>query len=172
VAAGGGALGLFTAIRRLRAVHERMVGPLADHGLALYAQHVDPLDAGTLIDIFRAEADACLLGTDAVRDGVDVPGRALRLLVFDRVPWPRPDILHKARRERFGGKGFDDSVARARVAQAFGRLIRREGDRGVFVMLDAAAPTRLFASLPDGVEIERVGLVDAIEAVKAHLEAR
>jgi len=170
VAAGGGALGLFTAIRRLRAVHERMVGPLADHGVALYAQHVDPLDAGTLIDIFRAEEDACLLGTDAVRDGVDVPGRSLRLLVFDRVPWPRPDILHKARRERFGGKGFDDSVARARVAQAFGRLIRRENDRGVFVMLDAAAPTRLFASLPEGVAIERVGLVEAIEAVKTHLE--
>ncbi len=34
---------------------------------------------------------SCLLGTDAVRDGVDVPGRSLRLLVFDRVPWPRPD---------------------------------------------------------------------------------
>jgi len=169
VAAGGGALGLFTAIRRLRAVHERMVAPLAERGLTLYAQHVDPLDAGTLIDIFRAEADACLLGTDAVRDGVDVPGRSLRLLVFDRVPWPRPDILHKARRERFGGKGYDDAVARARIAQAFGRLIRRADDRGVFVMLDAAAPTRLFASLPEGVAIERVGLVEAIEAIKAHL---
>ncbi|MGH7023227.1 MAG: ATP-dependent DNA helicase [Caulobacteraceae bacterium] len=168
-AAGGGALGLFTAIRRLRAVHERMVAPLAERGLALYAQHVDPLDAGTLIDIFRAEEDACLLGTDAVRDGVDVPGRALRLLVFDRIPWPRPDILHKARRERFGGKTYDDSVARARIAQAFGRLIRRADDRGVFVMLDAAAPTRLFASLPPGVAIDRVGLVEAIEAVKAHL---
>ncbi|HEY5288967.1 MAG TPA: ATP-dependent DNA helicase [Caulobacteraceae bacterium] len=168
-AAGGGALGLFTAIRRLRAVHEEMVGPLADRGLALYAQHVDPLDAGTLIDIFRAEEDACLLGTDAVRDGVDVPGRSLRLLVFDRVPWPRPDILHKARRERFGGKSYDDAVARARIAQAFGRLIRRADDRGVFVMLDAAAPTRLFASLPDGVTIERVGLVEAIETVATHL---
>jgi len=169
VAAGGGALGLFTAIRRLRAVHERMVAPLAERGLALYAQHVDPLDAGTLIDIFRAEEDACLLGTDAVRDGVDVPGRSLRLLVFDRIPWPRPDILHKARRERFGGKTYDDAVARARIAQAFGRLIRRADDRCVFVMLDAAAPTRLFASLPDGVEIERVGLVEAIDRVSVHL---
>jgi ATP-dependent DNA helicase DinG len=169
VAAGGGALGLFTAIRRLRAAHERMAAPLADKGLALYAQHIDPLDAGTLIDIFRAEEDACLLGTDAVRDGVDVPGRALRLLVFDRIPWPRPDILHKARRERFGGKGFDDAVARARIAQAFGRLIRREGDRGVFVMLDAAAPSRLFAGLPEGMAVERIGLVEAIEAVKGHV---
>jgi ATP-dependent DNA helicase DinG len=169
VAAGGGALGLFTAIRRLRAVHEAIAGPLANLGLALYAQHVDPLEVGALVDIFRAEEDSCLLGTDAVRDGVDVPGRSLRLLVFDRVPWPRPDILHKARRGRFGGKTYDDSVARGRIAQAFGRLIRRDDDRGVFVMLDPAAPTRLFSGLPEGVTVERMGLVEALEATAAHL---
>jgi ATP-dependent DNA helicase DinG len=169
LAAGGGALGLFTAIRRLRSVYERMAAPLADNGLALYAQHVDPLEAGALVDIFRAEEDSCLLGTDAVRDGVDVPGRSLRLLVFDRIPWPRPDILHKARRERFGGKGYDDTIARARIAQAFGRLIRRADDKGVFVMLDAAAPTRLFSGLPEEVELQRVGLVEAIETVSGFL---
>ena len=169
LAAGGGGLGLFTAIRRLRAVHERIAAPLADKGLALYAQHVDPLEVGALVDIFRAEEDACLLGTDAVRDGVDVPGRSLRLLVFDRMPWPRPDILHKARRQRFGGKGYDDGIARARLAQAFGRLIRRADDKGVFVMLDAAAPTRLFSGLPEGVELQRVGLVEAIEATAEFL---
>ncbi|MFI4936378.1 MAG: helicase C-terminal domain-containing protein, partial [Caulobacterales bacterium] len=169
LAAGGGALGLFTAIRRLRTVHERMAAPLADRGLALYAQHVDALEAGALVDIFRAEEDSCLLGTDAVRDGVDVPGRSLRLLVFDRIPWPRPDILHKARRGRFGGKTYDDAIARGRIAQAFGRLIRRAEDRGVFVMLDAAAPTRLFTGLPEGVTLERMGLVEAIEATAEHL---
>jgi ATP-dependent DNA helicase DinG len=171
LAAGGGGLGLFTAIRRLKAVHERLAAPLADKGIALYAQHVDPLEVGALVDIFRAEEDACLLGTDAVRDGVDVPGRSLRLLVFDRVPWPRPDILHKARRMRFGGKGYDDAVARARIAQAFGRLIRRADDKGCFVMLDAAAPTRLFSSLPEGIELQRVSLVEAIEGVSAFLSA-
>jgi ATP-dependent DNA helicase DinG len=169
LAAGGGALGLFTAIRRLRAVYDRLAAPLAQQGLALYAQHVDPLEVGALVDIFRVEQDACLLGTDAVRDGVDVPGRSLRLLVFDRVPWPRPDLLHKARRARFGGKAYDDAVARARIAQAFGRLIRRDDDRGVFVILDPAAPTRLFSSLPPGVTLERVGLVEAIEATTAFL---
>ncbi len=165
LASRGGALGLFTAIRRLRDVHGRIAGPLAEKGLALYAQHVDPLEAGALVDIFRAEEDSCLLGTDAVRDGIDVPGRALRLIGFDRVPWPRPDLLHKARRERFGGRAYDDALARAKIAQAFGRLIRRADDRGVFVMLDAAAPTRLFSGLPDGVQVERMGLVDAIEEV-------
>jgi ATP-dependent DNA helicase DinG len=164
LAAGGGAVGLFTAIRRLRAVHELIAPPLAAKGLALYGQHVDPLEAGALVDIFRAEEDACLLGTDAIRDGVDVPGRSLRLLVFDRVPWPRPDLLHKARRQRFGGKTYDDAIARARLAQAFGRLIRRADDKGVFVMLDASSPTRLFSGLPEGVELQRMGLVEAIEA--------
>lgn len=171
LAAGGGGLGLFTAIRRLRAVHEKIAGPLADKGIALYAQHVDGIEVGALVDIFRAEQDACLLGTDAVRDGVDVPGRSLRLLVFDRVPWPRPDILHKARRARFGGKGYDDAVARGRIAQAFGRLIRREDDRGCFVMLDASSPTRLFSALPPGVELQRVSLVEAIEGVAGFLGA-
>ena len=90
-------------------------------------------------------------------------------LVFDRVPWPRPDLLHKARRVRFGGKNYDDAVARARIAQAFGRLIRRDDDKGVFVILDPAAPTRLFSSLPPGVSLQRVGLVEAIEATAAFL---
>jgi len=169
LAAGGGGLGLFTAIRRLRAVHEKIAAPLADKGIALYAQHADGLEVGALVDIFRAEEDACLLGTDAVRDGVDVPGRSLRLLVFDRIPWPRPDILHKARRARFGGKGYDDAVARGRIAQAFGRLIRRADDKGCFVMLDASSPTRLFSGLPPGVDLQRVSLVEAIEGVAAFL---
>ena len=124
-AAGGGALGLFTAISRLRAVHERVAHALDEAGLTLLAQHVDPIDTSTLIEIFRQETDACLLGTDAVRDGVDVPGRSLRLIVFDRVPWPRPDILHRARRNAFGGRRYDDMMTRLRLKQAFGRLVRR-----------------------------------------------
>ena len=169
LASGGGGVGLFTAIRRLKLVYDKIAAPLADLGLALYAQHVDALEVGALVDIFRAEEDSCLLGTDAVRDGVDVPGRSLRLLAFDRVPWPRPDMLHKVRRERFGARAYDDSVARARIAQAFGRLIRRADDKGVFVMLDAAAPTRLFSSLPQGVEIQRLGLVDALDQIRSFL---
>ena len=74
LAAGGGGLGLITAITRLRAVHQRIAGPLDEAGLTLLAQHIDGMDTGTLIDIFRAEEDWCLLGTDAVRDGVDYLG--------------------------------------------------------------------------------------------------
>jgi ATP-dependent DNA helicase DinG len=170
LAAGGGALGLFTSIRSLRATYRAIAEPLAASGLPLYAQHIDGLDTGSLVDLFREDEDSCLLGTDALRDGVDVPGRALRLVVFERVPWPRPDILHKARRLQFG-KAFDDQLTRLRLAQGFGRLIRRASDRGVFVILDARTPTRLLSGLPDGVVVERLGLADAIASVRAFLAA-
>jgi ATP-dependent DNA helicase DinG len=169
VAAGGGALGLFTAISRLKAVHARMASAMEEEGLPLYAQHVDGLDTGTLIDIFRAEEDACLLGTDAVRDGVDVPGRSLRLIVFDRVPWPRPDILHRARKACFGGAAYDDMLTRLRLKQAFGRLVRRADDTGVFVLLDPRLPSRLCGAFPPGVEIQRIGLADAVQITRDFL---
>ncbi|MSO54226.1 MAG: ATP-dependent DNA helicase [Rhodospirillales bacterium] len=172
LAAGGGGLGLFTAITRLRAVHARIAGPLEKAGIALHAQHVDALDAGTLIDIFRAEENSCLLGTDAVRDGVDVPGRSLRLIVFDRVPWPRPDILHKARRAAFGGRAYEERLVRLKLKQAYGRLIRRADDAGVFVMLDRQLPSRLFSAFPDGVTVQRLGLKDALAATLEFLGHR
>lgn len=169
MAAGGGGLGLFTAISRLREVHGHISGPLDEAGIPLYAQHVDAMDTSTLVDIFRAEEDACLLGTDAVREGVDVPGRSLRLVVFDRVPWPRPDILHKARRTAHGKRGYDDAITRLRLKQAFGRLIRRETDHGVFVLMDPMMPSRLCTAFPPGVEVARVGLAEAVAMVREFL---
>lgn len=166
LASGGGALGLFTAISRLRATWHAIAPDLESMGLNLYAQHVDPVDTATLVDIFRAEVDSSLLGTDAVRDGVDVPGHSLRLMVCDRVPWPRPNLLHRARRAAFGGKAYDEMLTRMKLLQAYGRLIRRADDRGVFVVLDGATPTRLLDALPDGVTPIRTGLADAVALVK------
>ena len=166
-AAGGGTLGLFTAIQRLKSVHSRIADRLARAGLPLLAQHVDPIDAGTLVDIFRDDPRASLLGTDALRDGVDVPGESLRLVLMERVPWPRPTVLHAARRMAGGGSAYDDAVVRARLAQAFGRLIRRTGDRGTFVILSAAMPSRLLSAFPAGVPIRRVPLDEAIAHVAA-----
>jgi ATP-dependent DNA helicase DinG len=168
-ASGGGALGIFTAVQRLKMTEQRLREPLAAAGLPLYAQHVDPLETGTLIDIFREEENACLLGTDATRDGIDVPGRSLRLCVYDRVPWPRPTILHKARRAHFG-RAYDDMLTRFKIKQAYGRLIRRADDKGVFVMLDSALPTRLAAAFPDSVSVERTGLAEAVAIVRDFLK--
>jgi ATP-dependent DNA helicase DinG len=172
LAAGGGGLGLFTAISRLRAVHARIAPELEAAGIPLFAQHVDAMDNATLVDVFRTEEESCLLGTDAMRDGVDVPGRALRLVVFERVPWPRPDILHRERRLHLGGgdtAGYDDRVVRYRLRQAFGRLTRTASDHGVFILLDRLTPTRLFGAFPPGATPRRVGLAEAVAETRAFL---
>ena len=164
-AAGGGVLGLFTAIRRLRAVYGRIADRLARAGLPLFAQHVDPIDTGTLVDIFRDDPRASLLGTDALRDGVDVPGHSLRLVVMEQVPWPKPSILHRARRFAGGGSAHDDRIIRARLAQAFGRLIRSREDRGHFVVLSSAFPSRLLSAFPVGTPVHRLSLDEALQRV-------
>ncbi|HEX7710622.1 MAG TPA: ATP-dependent DNA helicase, partial [Sphingomonadaceae bacterium] len=162
-ASGGGVLGLFTAIRRLRAVYGRIADRLARAGLPLYAQHVDPIDTGTLVDIFRDDPHASLLGTDALRDGVDVPGHSLRCVVMEQVPWPKPSILHRARRAANGGSAYDDRIIRARLAQAFGRLIRTADDKGHFVVLSAAFPSRLLGAFPAGTPVIRLTLDEALQ---------
>ena len=142
---------------------------MEEANIKLLAQHIEAMDAGTLIDIFRAEENTCLLGTDAVRDGVDIPGQSLRLIVFDRVPWPRPSLIHKARKREFGGRAYDELLARLKLKQAYGRLIRRATDKGIFVLLDRAMPTRMGDAFPEGVELHRMGLAEAVTKVRSFL---
>lgn len=169
LAARGGALGLFTAISRIKATYPKLKKRLSEEGLKLYAQHVDAMDVSDLIESFRVEQDACLLGTDAVRDGIDVPGFSLRLMVCERMPWPRPDTLYKVRRAALGGKKLDDAITKARLSQAFGRLIRRKEDRGIFVLLDSSSPSRLLSALPEGVVLQRLTLDEAVLAIDRFL---
>jgi ATP-dependent DNA helicase DinG len=77
--------------------------------------------------------------------------------------------LHRARRPLFGGAEYADRIARLRLRQAYGRLIRRADDRGVFVMLDRAVPSRLLSAFPEGVPVARVPLAQATEATAGFL---
>jgi ATP-dependent DNA helicase DinG len=56
-----------------------------------------------------------------------------------------------------------------KLRQAFGRLIRRETDKGVFVMLDSRLPTRLTSAFPAGTPIIRCGLAEAIQQTQSFL---
>ena len=170
IAANGGALGLFTSIQRLKNTYPELVARLGAAGIPLHAQHVDRMSLQTLLQLFREDSRSCLVGTDAVRDGVDVPGDALQMIIYDRVPWPRPDMLFKARAKWQGRDAWTDRMTRMRLRQAFGRLIRRADDRGVFVMLDSRLPTRLTSAFPPEVEVIRTGLADAIVQSRAFLK--
>jgi ATP-dependent DNA helicase DinG len=87
------------------------------------------------------------------------------------VPWTKPTVLHAARRLAGGGAAYDDRLVRARLAQAFGRLIRRAGDRGAFVLLSAAMPSRLVSAFPEGVPVARVTLDEAVARVQSRLSS-
>ena len=97
-----------------------------------------------LVREFAADEQTCLFGTMSLWQGVDVPGRACRLVVIDRIPFPRPDDpLSTARSlevSKAGGNGFmqvSASHAATRLAQGAGRLIRTSEDRGVLAVLDS-----------------------------------
>ncbi len=163
LATGGGALGIFTAIARVRQVYMHSQKALEQAGYALYAQHVHGADVSLCADLFRDDENSCLIGTDAVRDGLDVPGRALRLVVCDKIPYPRPTYLHLQRREAFGGFSYDRMLIRMRLKQAFGRLIRCASDKGAFVMLDDRGDAGLWSWLPEGVKVERLPLEKIVQ---------
>ena len=92
-----------------------------------------------LIREFTTDEDSCLFATAGLFQGIDVPGRALSLVVIDRIPFPRPDDpLLGARRELIGQRAFMeiDLPAATMLAQASGRLIRSDNDRGVVAVMD------------------------------------
>jgi len=106
-----------------------------------------------LVARFLAEEATCLFGTLSLWQGVDVPGTACRLVVVDRIPFPRPDDpVRSARAEAVaasGGNGFmavSATHAALLLAQGAGRLLRTETDRGVVAVLDPRLVTARYGS--------------------------
>jgi ATP-dependent DNA helicase DinG len=48
--------------------------------------------------------------------------------------------------------------------------VRRADDKGVFVLLDPMMPSRLAGAFPEGVEVQRLGLAEAVAEVGKFLE--
>jgi ATP-dependent DNA helicase DinG len=142
-AAGGATLGLFSsrraAVAAAEALRERLDVPILCQG-------DDQLP--TLVGQFAADEPTCLFGTLSLWQGVDVPGRACRLVIIDRIPFPRPDDPVRAARTdavvAAGGNGFmavSATHAALMLAQGAGRLLRAEDDRGVVAVLDPRLAT-------------------------------
>ena len=138
-AARGGAFLLFTSYRALNAAYEH----LTQSDLPYPILRQGEMPNARLVQTFKAEKNAVLLGTQSFWEGVDVPGADLRLVIIDRLPFAVPDSpLHKARVDEItqaGGDWFGDFAlpqAQLRLKQGFGRLIRTSQDRGVVAILD------------------------------------
>lgn len=142
----GRALVLFTSYGQLRATSQAIGGALAEAGIVVYEQS-DGSSRRQLLDNFRESERAVLMGTRSFWEGVDVPGEALSVLVMPRLPFSVPsDPIFVARSRTFDDPFGDYAVPEAvlRFRQGFGRLIRRESDRGVVAVFDKRVITKAY----------------------------
>jgi ATP-dependent DNA helicase DinG len=131
-----------------------------------------------LVERFRQDGNAVLVATMSFWEGVDVPGRALRLVVIDKIPFAVPtDPLYQARAahmEREGGNPFAQLAvpeAALTLKQGFGRLVRTASDAGVVALLDPRVVRRgygkrILSTLPPAT---RSGTLDEVARFYARL---
>jgi len=144
----GRTLVLFTSHQQLRDVADRLRVRSSAGGLAVLAQNVD----GTrrqLLAQFQEDPRSILLGTSSFWEGIDVPGDALSCVVIVRLPFRVPsDPLQLARSamlaDPFGQLALPEAVLR--LKQGFGRLIRRQSDRGAVVLMDHRIANRTYGA--------------------------
>jgi ATP-dependent DNA helicase DinG len=164
---GGGAFVLCTSHRALRQIADRLRAQLR---VPLFVQGED--DRARLVERFAASGDGVLVGTQSFWEGVDVKGRALRMVIIDKLPFSSPgDPVYDARLEalrRRGGNPFVDvqlPEAIVSLRQGAGRLIRDETDRGLLVLCDPRLRTknygrRMLAALPFMPQVDREGALE------------
>jgi ATP-dependent DNA helicase DinG len=152
----GGAFVLTTSLRSMQRLYEELKVRHPD--LPVMIQGEAP--KGELLKRFRQRDDSVLVATASFWEGVDVPGRNLRLVVLEKIPFYVPtDPLVRARSlvlEAEGKNPFMDYIVPAAaitLKQGFGRLIRNRSDAGIVALLDERLHRRgygqrLLKSLP------------------------
>lgn len=172
-ATDGGAFVLFTSYATMNRAAELLRPNLAADGHPMYMQGEDG-SRTVILDLFRKDRRAVLLGAASFWQGVDVRGEGLRNVIITRLPFDPPDRpLTEARAERIqaqGGNAFmQDQLPRAviRFKQGFGRLIRSAADTGRVVVLDPRIVKKRYGqyflrALPEGVRVRRSGSESAM----------
>ncbi len=147
-ASSGRAFILFASHRSLREAAEMLRGG----PWPLFVQGEAPRPV--LLERFRASGNGVLLGAASFREGVDVAGEALSVVIIDKLPFAAPDDpVFEARLEairRNGGNPFrDEQLPQAVIAlkQGAGRLIRTESDRGVLVLCDPRITSKTYGKV-------------------------
>ncbi len=149
-ASDGGIFALFTSHGALRRAADAIRGHVGARW-PLLVQGEGQRDQ--LLRRFRDAGSAILLGTDSFWEGVDVPGRALRVLILAKLPFKVPsEPLTAARLERLTEAGVDGfthylvPLAALKLKQGFGRLIRTKSDVGAVVLLDRRVVTKRYGA--------------------------
>jgi ATP-dependent DNA helicase DinG len=158
---GGRCLGLFTSLRRMRDVDERLAELLRGRGYDVLSPRRATDDPAALVARFhRAGGGGVLLGARTFWQGIDIAGSALQAVVIEKLPFEVPTELRKRREARIKAAG-GDAFGRytmgkmlLNLKQMIGRLIRAEDDRGIVVIVEGRTDRgyfrRLGEALPGG----------------------
>ena len=177
---GGRTMVLTTTLRALRIIGEALRTAFEYTGdMEVLVQGAMP--KRVLIDRFQqgnegGQSGCILVASASFWEGIDIPGKALQLVIIDKLPFPPPnDPIAEARSkalEAAGKSAFNDYFlpeAAVALKQGAGRLIRRETDQGVLIICDTRLSTagyarRLLKALPP---MERL---DSESTLKERLE--
>jgi DNA polymerase-3 subunit epsilon/ATP-dependent DNA helicase DinG len=148
LAAEGRTLVLFTSHSALRATYKGIVRPLEEAGLLVLGHNLDG-SRRQLLERFRRTPRTILLGTASFWDGLDSLGDSLKVLAITKLPFNVPsDPIFAARSEQFDDAFQQYSLPQTilRFKQGFGRLLRRQSERGVVALLDRRVVSKRYGS--------------------------
>ena len=134
---GGRALVLTNSLEEVRKIRKRIEG----HKLSFDVLWEDKGDRGYLVRKFREEETSVLIGAN-FWEGIDVPGKALTLLVVWQLPFPSLDPIIEVQRKEAREQGLDPVTTvdypemGLKLKQGCGRLIRTQDDKGSIVIMD------------------------------------
>jgi ATP-dependent DNA helicase DinG len=188
----GRMLVLFTNQEELRRFGEELSGFFSARRIPFWYQGMRGVAKEELANLFRERADSILMGVDTFWYGADFPGRTLEYLVIVKLPYGVPDRYHHAQCAALGSGMQRRRIylprALAKFRQGFGRLMRRETDRGCVFVLDSRAQMpqhRLFLEeLPlagsleeggdgtwrsEGARVVRASTEECVHAALAHM---
>ncbi len=146
VATSDRTLALFTANSALNHTRNELFNRLRNTNIKVFGQGRDG-PPGRVLRLLNDEAKAVALGAMSLWEGIDLEDASIKSLVMTRLPFPVPsDPIHASRSELCDSPFYDYSIPEAviRFRQGFGRLIRSQKDRGVFVVLDRRIISRRY----------------------------
>jgi ATP-dependent DNA helicase DinG len=161
---------LFTSYALLNQVYEKLEFLGREYPLLKQGD----LPTGQMIERFK-EVPSVIFGTSSFWQGVDIPGDALTSVIITKLPFDVPkEPITEARLEDLKKRSIDPfrhyQIPRAiiQLKQGFGRLIRKQSDRGVVSILDSRVVNRgygkkFLASLP------KCPVVESIDDVRGFL---
>lgn len=139
----GGIFILCTTIRAVDEISAKLMAWVKERHLEIPLFIQGTAGRHDLLEKFRQSGNGILVGSQSFWEGVDVKGKALSLVIVDKLPFAPPNDPVLAARlnllERNGGNGFRDyQIPEAIISlkQGVGRLIRDEDDLGVLMICD------------------------------------